>query len=312
MKLKGIGTDSLPFVPSVERDSEQPTVFWMKPKTVGLFQKKTKIKEILNLSYFADALANEKQLEFLLLCEKVDNFQFSEDRKDLSSLGILKDITDKNVLTLLVQELSPSIFDEVMSEVDVWSTLNGVQRKLLELLTYFALSKNSDMSVQERLSYNCDTCQVMGRNEERQCFFLNDRNLIKMPTIGEQEDFTAEYSVFPNTEDKDITAEEFLEEFFEICVKLYPTVPAYLSLQRLHSFLSWEKEVCVTGLLDEDYIQVLNWAVSCKDMSALPYPGGFFEQPNQLIEAFEVVNSTISQYEKIKMDSISKKGKSNG
>ena len=46
-------------------------------------------------------------------------------------------------------------------------------------------------------------------------------------------------------------------------------------------------------------------------MKTLPFPGSYFDQPNQLIEAFKAVNETVSQFEKVKLDSIKKKGKGN-
>jgi len=301
MKLRGIGIDAMPYIPLAEKDSTIPTVFWLKPKTVGMLQKVFKYEELSNFPNFSKYITDERKLEFLALCTKVENFEFSDENPDLNKLGLIKEITDTPLLALLLNELNPTIFNEVMDEVDNWSMLASNQRKCFELMTYFALVKNEDMSIQERLSYDCSTCQVMKKYEERQCYYLNDANNINLPVLGEQDDFTGEYNVFPITEEKFLSSPEFLEYFFEISSKLYPTVPAYLALQRLHSGMGWEKEVCITGLIDVDYIKVLDWAIDCKNMSSLPYPGEYFAQPNQLMEAFQVVHTAISEYERIKI-----------
>ena len=106
--------------------------------------------------------------------------------------------------------------------------------------------------------------------------------------------------------------EEFLDEFEDLCAKLYPSVPTYLSLLRLHQFIGWEKEVCVTGLVSDDYLKVLNWALDCKNMGISVYEGAYFNQPNQLIQAFQTINSTISEFERIKMEKAGEKTKSKG
>ena len=310
MKLRGIGLDPVPYIPQVELESNNPTVFWIRPKTVGLVQNLSKYSTFSDLPNYGSYLYTEKVKEFLSVCTMVENFEFSIENKDLHKQGVVKEVTDKALLTIVALEIPSAIFDEVLNESNSTSFLSAGQRKGLELMTYFALTKNEDMPLSERLSYNCDTCQVMSKHLERKCFLLNEINQIQMPVLGEQDDFTGEYGV-EESKEKDFTVEEFLEEFFNISTKMFPDVPAYISLLRIHHFLSWDKEVCVTGLFDSTFIQVLDWALDCKNMSALPYPGSYFDQPNQLMEAFKAIHSTISEYEKVRMDNMSKKSKGN-
>jgi hypothetical protein len=311
MKLKGIGIDALPYIVESDKNSTNPTVFWMKPKTVGLVQRRVSYPDLLELPNGGESLFEQRQLEFLAGCEKVENFQFSKDNPKLADLGIIKKVSDIKFLTILLLELEGVVVEEIMDEVDSWSFLSPSQRKKIELMTYFALTKNEDMSLQERVSYNCDTCQLMKKHEERHCYFLNDRLQLKMPVIKDQDEFTGDANFYPDTEEKILTSDEFLEDFWELTVRAqaYSGIPAYIALQRFYSFLGWEKEVCVTGLVDEEYIKILEWAIDCKNMAALPYPGGYFDQPNQLIEAFQAVQSTLAEYERIKMENATRKGK---
>jgi hypothetical protein len=304
MKLLGLGINPVPYTPVSERESENPTVFWIKPKTVGLIQKEIGMLDMKGIPHLTSYVSNEEMVDFLSTCCKVNNFHFYEDEK------VTPEVSGIPELTKLVSQIAPEIFAEVMDYSTIISILSGAQRKCIELMTYFALTKNEKMAISDRLSYDCENCQLAKKHEERICFFLNEFNTISMPVLGEQDEFTLEYNVFPNTKNLVYSAEEFLEEFFDIVRRLYPTVPAYLALLRLHQYLSWDKEVCVTGLISRDFIQLLDWAIDCKNMGASPYPGEYFNQPNQLIEGFKAVNTTISEFERVLLKSSTKKGNS--
>lgn len=312
MKLKGIGIDSIPYIPISERDVENPTVFWVKPKTVGLVQKKFNLTELLDLPEGGEALFEQKQIEFLSICDKVENFQFSNETPELAKLGCIKKISDNKFLQLLLLQLSVSTIEEVLEYVDDISSVNKAQRMVLELMTYFALARNEDMELQERLSYNCDNCSVMKSFENRYCYVNNEKIELNLIKLGEQDDYSGIFNTEPNLEKENITHEEFLENFFEFATKCQPNQPAYLALLRLQQLARFEKELCITGLIGTDFIRVFDWAIDCKNMSTLPYAGNYFEQPNQLIECFKIINETISQYERIRLDNMKDKGKKNG
>lgn len=312
MKLKGIGIDAIPYIPISEHHVENPTVFWLKPKTVGLVQKQFNLAEILELPNGGEALFEQKQIEFLSVCDKVENFQYSDETPDLNKLGNIKKISDKKFLQLLMLQLQPSVIDEVLDYVDSISYVNKAQRMLLELMTYFTLARNDSMELQERLSYNCDNCQIMKTFENRYCFVEKDKLELKFIKLGEQDDYTGIFETFPDIEKEIATVEEFLDNFFEFSTKAQPNQPAYLALLRLQQLAQFDKEMCITGLIGIDFIRVLDWAIDCKNMSTLPYPGNYFEQPNQLIDCFKIINETISQFERIKLDNMSNKDKKNG
>ena len=302
MRLLGLDLDPIPYIPQCQLDEDNATVFWLKPKTVELIQKDIRTMDFKDIPNFHLYATNQKLAEFLAVCVKVENFQFDKEEK------ITEEVITIEGLVKVFNQTDPNLIREVLDYCTTSSVLSSAHRQAIELMTYFALTKNEDMSLQDRLSYDCENCQVAKKHEERYCFVLNPMNVIEMPVLGEQDDFTMEYDVFPDTKKTAFIAEEFLTEFFEIAKKLYPTVPAYLSLLRLQGYLNWSKEVCVTGLIDRDLIQLLDWASDCKNMSALPYPGEYFKQPNQLIEGFKAVNTTISEYERVKLK-VSHKGK---
>lgn len=309
IKLSGIKNIAMPFIPSCEKESDNPTVFWMKSKTVGLVHRADSVMDLLELPNGGEAYYDSRQIEFLSCCDKVENFYFSEKYPDLQKLGLVKKISDKKFLQILMDELDPTIFNEVMDFIDEISYVNLEQRKILELMTFFALTKNDDMPIQQRLSYNCDSCEVMKSYEGRVCWAKEEFNKVRMPVMGEQLEFTGEYETLPDIEESYISSEEFLHRFSEVAGKAMPMEPAYKAFTMMQSLVGQEKEICVTGLVSEEYIRVLDWAVDCKNMSTLPYEGSYFDQPNQVIECFKIVNSTISEFEKMKMDKATKKGK---
>lgn len=294
--LEGISPEAKPYIPKCERNTKIPTVFWMKAKTVGMMQIQRGWSEDFNVGTI---IAEREIKDFINLCEKIENYELSNSKH-------IEVTTDKRIITEIVEDMPPEIFSEIMLEIQNWSELDGEQKKLFELLTYFALVKNQDISIKERLSYDCDSCKIMESYEERYCFKENELIPIMLPEIGEQDSFTGQYELIPGAL-KEIDLDKFFEIFLDISTKSFSGIPAYLALNRLQSLLSWNKEMCITGLFKVEYLQVLQMCWNCKEMSVLPYPGSYSEQPNQLIEAFDAINSTITQYEKIKVDNIGKK-----
>jgi len=304
LKLKGITLDSNPYIPECEKNAERPTVFWIRPKTVGLFHSVRRFDLTEETVSTCKEITEDDLESFTLLCEKVKDFQF-QDGKDL-----IEEIIDKKELRDVVKQISSDVFVEIMNEINLRSTLSGAQRKTLELMTYFALVKNEDMSIIDRLSYNCNNCTKAERFKDRVCFFLNETERFTMPVLDEMDDFTFQYDVCDKPKEDDYSIELFLEEFHEVSEKVYPTVPAYLALSNLHGFMSWTKEICITGVIPLDYIRVLQWASDCKELHGLPYPGPLLSQPNQLMEAFDTIQATISQYEQVKREKIAPKSAS--
>lgn len=48
------------------------------------------------------------------------------------------------------------------------------------------------------------------------------------------------------------------------------------------------------GNFSNDYLKTF---LMCKEFHCLPFEGGYFDQPAKWIEAFELIQNTINQYE---------------
>lgn len=305
MELQGILKIAIPFIPKAELESDKPTIFWIKPKTVGFVQKQELYETVMKEAPASSNLFSTLKLdEFCEVVEKVDNFEFSDSYPELHKLGCIT-VTKENFKYLL-NELDIEIFTEVLEEVNRISHLRTYQYKIFELMTFFSLWKNDEMSLMERRSYSCDSCKLMKSYEGRYCFQMNEKIELNIPVIEEQEEFTGEWKVDEGVL-KTLTADEFLEYFMDIHHKVFSDVPAFLAIQRLQGFASWDKELCITGVVKDEYIKIFNWALDCKSINVLPYSGGYTEQPNQLIAAFQAVNSSVSEFDKYKMDKATSK-----
>jgi len=57
-----------------------------------------------------------------MFCEKVENYQFSDDFSELAAKGAMK-IDEAGTLRLLVQDLDPQIFQEIQNSSSDWERL---------------------------------------------------------------------------------------------------------------------------------------------------------------------------------------------
>jgi len=134
MALKGKSTKTnYPFIPVEERENTQnPTVFWIKPKNIeGLnefLEKSDRAREPQRLGrqpiYNSKKQTEVDVKDFMEICNKVENYQFSIDYEDLAKRGIIREVTDKNDLRLLALDLDPIVFREVQNAVSSWDELS--------------------------------------------------------------------------------------------------------------------------------------------------------------------------------------------
>jgi len=134
MALKGKSTRiAVPYIPEVERDTVQPTIFWLFPKnmkgtykSLSLYVKANpQIQGKGNKELNDTKMMEADEQDFLLHCDKVENYQFGEDFPELSAKGIIAEITDAKILTLIPSDINPQIIQEVQQAMSNWENLDA-------------------------------------------------------------------------------------------------------------------------------------------------------------------------------------------
>jgi len=133
MALKGKGIKkAIPYIPEIERGTDTPTVFWIKPKNMGgtyktleLYSKGVDTNRNIRKIHPTKMFEADIQ-DFLSFCEKVENYQFSDDFSELAAKGLIT-IEDAATFRLLVQDLDPTVFQEVQNATTNWEMLTQGQ-----------------------------------------------------------------------------------------------------------------------------------------------------------------------------------------
>jgi len=139
MALKGLGQRPIPYVPECERDSEQPTIFWIKPKNTR--------QTYASLNRYSDATENLRsggkkvnavkmfegdKADFMSFCARVDNYQFSDEFPELAKKGVVAKIEDVETLEKVIEDLDPQIFQEIQDAASNWTLLKNGEKKDLK------------------------------------------------------------------------------------------------------------------------------------------------------------------------------------
>lgn len=136
--ITGVSKKPIPYVLEEDRKSDAAvqTVFWIVPK------KGHDANETLRRYAAAgrDGRKGYRELntarldqadieEFLDICIKVENFQFSEDFPDLAKQGVVKVIEDSASLAILCRDLSVDHLLEIMDAANNISHLKTGEKK---------------------------------------------------------------------------------------------------------------------------------------------------------------------------------------
>jgi hypothetical protein len=112
MAIRGINPDqSIPYIPECEKNSDNPTTFWLKPKGnvrankfASLYIKAIKDDRTGQTKEIDEKAAIEADVSsFVDIIEKVDNFIFSSQYPDYQfeedgiTIKLWKNITDKKI-----------------------------------------------------------------------------------------------------------------------------------------------------------------------------------------------------------------------
>ena len=67
------------------------------------------------------------------------------------------------------------------------------------------------------------------------------------------------------------------------------------------------REICPIGLVDESHKEIIEMEAFCSEYKCLPYSGAMDEQPQKLIDAFNVIRGTKNEYQARKIMKASEK-----
>jgi len=153
--------------------------------------------------------------------------------------------------------------------------------------------------------YECEFCIANKLYEGRACY--RDR-------WPGKESYTFKVPIFDDTSPYPVgSTEEVLDEedFMEVLLSLEmekPDVPPY---ELVRTYFS-TPEYCPIGSVDFEYQRLLTLEAAARQYHTLPYAGGLLDQPNCLIDAFDIIASERNQYERIRYDKMESERKSQG
>ena len=107
-------------------------------------------------------------------------------------------------------------------------------------------------------------------------------------------------------EDKDLK----LEDLFEELTRIENTLTNIPPFEVLRLYFVQPKEACPTSMLDPYFQYLIDAEQASRDYHVLPFDGGLWDQPLQLLQIFTAVRYERAHYERIRFERIEKKMKS--
>ena len=154
----------------------------------------------------------------------------------------------------------------------------------------FFIKKGEDKSW--RKTYNCSDCKLLTPESKIECFFVDPVLEIPIPRFDEDKKIIK----FDN---------QLLElnEFFEELAILSSHFSEHNTFD-----LAMRYKICPQSLVDLSSIKMINLENACSKYHVLPYPGSYLEQPQIIIDCFEIIRSTTIQFENERIEKITNKG----
>lgn len=109
-------------------------------------------------------------------------------------------------------------------------------------------------------------------------------------------------------ERKQLTLEGLLEELSNI-EENFPSMPPF---EALRMYFSSPQEACPQGINDPYFHFLLEAEQAAREYHQLPYAGGLWDQPRQLLDIFAAIRSERNQYDRIRYERMDRKSKSKG
>jgi hypothetical protein len=121
---------AVPYIVSGDRNSDIPTIFWLKPKNLlGNYKGSTLYQKAITqgprgtTTTDANKIYDADITNFLDRCEKVENFEFSKQYPEYQKQGVIGTIDTKEQLIALMYDTDPIALQEVMNAPSDWAML---------------------------------------------------------------------------------------------------------------------------------------------------------------------------------------------
>lgn len=141
-------------------------------------------------------------------------------------------------------------------------------------------------------------CKAKGYYKRRECFLESDSITVVIPTIEEGGRVNQE----GDAEDVG-SPKRMLEILAELQGKISAGLPVFQIL------FTYFKTVCPVSLTDPSYFELIKMESHARDYHVLPYPGGTLDQPNLVMEAFDVISTARNWYERDRMKKVTEEMK---
>lgn len=103
-------------------------------------------------------------------------------------------------------------------------------------------------------------------------------------------------------ERKQLSLEDLFDEL-DTVEENFPSMPPFEALRMYFT------EACPQSILDPYYMFLLETEQSAREYHKLPYGGGLWDQPRQLLDVFTTIRSERNQYERIRYEQMERKNK---
>jgi len=103
-------------------------------------------------------------------------------------------------------------------------------------------------------------------------------------------------------EKKQLTLENLFEELDKV-EDNFPSMPPFEALRMYFT------ETCPQSIMDSYYMFLLETEQSAREYHQLPFDGGLWDQPRQLLDIFTTIRSERNQYERIRYEQMERKNK---
>lgn len=97
------------------------------------------------------------------------------------------------------------------------------------------------------------------------------------------------------------SSKRMLEILGELQEKIGAGMPVFQIL------LTYFRKLCPASLIDPRFHELIKMESHARDYHVLPYPGGSLDQPNLVIEAFDVISTARNWYERDRMEETRRK-----
>ena len=100
-----------------------------------------------------------------------------------------------------------------------------------------------------------------------------------------------------------------MEELYEELDNIENSLPHIPPFEALRLYFSQPLEACPSAMMDAYYLHLMEAEQAVREYNTLPYDGGLWDQPLQLLRIFTVIRSERNQYERIRFEKANKKVK---